>query len=264
MEQNESEYFKNDFKAVFHGDLPSQSSIYTSCIVPPSSGRPSRILLSPLVQSFRVYSCSQAPKVDVFEKMYAYLHHGCQIISIHIFSASETPLEFITGITWSNNLDEDSQAYFFNIYESSADYDLINCIDSLELDFVPYQLTHTPYNSEGHTCFILSGSDNRIHVFCYGLEQAYAEVEVDELFPEFVKDLPSVALSVDFKCQDGKRYTGIGLECGTFITFIVDLETMEIIDKYQYSFEGPLTNVIFFPTGNLQCKKDRETAEYEN
>ena len=35
----------------------------------------------------------------------------------------------------------------FNIYESSLDYEIMNCIDSIELDFVPYQLTHTTYNS---------------------------------------------------------------------------------------------------------------------
>ena len=44
------------------------------------------------------------------------------------------------------------------------------------------------------------------------------------------------------------RYTAIGLECGTFITFIVDLESNEVVEKLTFSFEGPLTKVIFFPT----------------
>ena len=44
------------------------------------------------------------------------------------------------------------------------------------------------------------------------------------------------------------RYTAIGLECGTFITFVVDLESNEVVEKLTFSFEGPLTKVIFFPT----------------
>jgi len=63
-----------------------------------------------------------------------------------------------------------------------------------------------------------------------------------------LKELPSVALSIAFKCHDLKRYTAIGLECGTFITFIVDLESNEVVEKLTFSFEGPLTKVIFFPT----------------
>ena len=60
-------------------------------------------------------------------------------------------MEVITGITWMSNNDSltdlnDSQ-FLFNIYESSLDYDRINVIDSLDLDFVPYQLTHALYNT---------------------------------------------------------------------------------------------------------------------
>ena len=46
----------------------------------------------------KVYSCANAPKVDVLEKMFAYMPQGCQVISVDIFQSSETPLELITGI----------------------------------------------------------------------------------------------------------------------------------------------------------------------
>ena len=94
----------------------------------------------------------------------------------------------------------------FNIYESSLDYEIMNCIDSIELDFVPYQLTHTTYNSNQDPCFVLSGSDQKIHIFCCSQEQTFAEVEADDIFPELLKELPSVALSIAFKCHDSKRY----------------------------------------------------------
>ena len=32
-----------------------------------------------------------------------------------------------------------------------------------------------------------------------------------------------------------------------FLTFIVDLDTNEVTEKLTFSFEGPLTKVIFFP-----------------
>ena len=40
----------------------------------------------------------------------------------------------------------------------------------------------------------------------YSQEQTFTEIEADEVFPEFLKPLPSVALSVAFKCHDSKRW----------------------------------------------------------
>ena len=89
---------KDGLKEVYHGALHCQSSIYASCTIPEQKGvRPARILLSPLLKNFNVYSCANAPKVDVLEKMFAYMPQGCQIISIDVFQAEETPLEIITG-----------------------------------------------------------------------------------------------------------------------------------------------------------------------
>ena len=114
---------------------------------------------------------------------------------------------FILGITWAASpVENESETFVFNIYESSLDYEIMNCIDSIELDFVPYQLTHTTYNSNQDPCFVLSGSDQKIHIFCCSQEQTFAEVEADDIFPELLKELPSVALSIAFKCHDSKRY----------------------------------------------------------
>ena len=88
---------KNGLKDVYHGAMPCQSSVYASCAIPAYGVMPARILLSPLLKNFKVYSCANAPKVDVFEKMFAYIPQGCQVISIDVFQAEETPLELITG-----------------------------------------------------------------------------------------------------------------------------------------------------------------------
>ena len=100
MEKESSDDYnpKDGLKEVYHGALHCQSSIYASCTIPEQKGvRPARILLSPLLKNFNVYSCANAPKVDVLEKMFAYMPQGCQIISIDVFQAEETPLEIITG-----------------------------------------------------------------------------------------------------------------------------------------------------------------------
>ena len=97
---------KDGLKEVYHGALHCQSSIYASCTIPEQKGvRPARILLSPLLKNFNVYSCANAPKVDVLEKMFAYMPQGCQIISIDVFQAEETPLEIITGSNILSTLD---------------------------------------------------------------------------------------------------------------------------------------------------------------
>lgn len=240
----------NDFKEVFHSILPCQSSIYTSCQIPRSKHQSaSRILLSPIKRNFNVFSCSKRslPRIEVNEKMFAYLPSNCQIISIDVLESNETQSPIITGIAGATSTtNRDQIQYFFNIYESSHDYEKINIIDSLELEFVPYQLTHTLFNDD-QTCFVLSGSDDKIHIFCYN-QSTFSEVEAEDLFPEFANELPSIALTLDFMHnQDkSKRYTAVGLECGTFLFFIIDIDDNQIDGKFEYSFQGPVTSVHFF------------------
>ena len=75
--------------------------------------------------------------------------------------------------------------------------------------------------------------------YCEAHNQIYTASKTESLFSLVIHNF--------------SRYTSIGLECGTFITFIVDLETNEVIEKLTFSFEGPLTKVIFFPTtGNIR------------
>lgn len=245
---------KNDpVQEVFYATLPCQTNVYTSCIIPSQNRPDSRILLSPLMKNFRVYSCGSSPKlpkIDIDEKMFAYLpQEGCEIISVDVFQSVETPLELITGITWASH--NESQIYF-NIYESGLEYEMINIIDSLELDFMPYQLTHTLYNDE-QTCFVMTASDQKVHIFCYSQDQQnYTEVEAEDVFVEFANEFPSVALWVDFKIHDDKRYTAVALECGTFFTFVVDNVENQVLEKLEFTFQGPLTRVIFFPGDKVQ------------
>ena len=149
--------------------------------------------------------------------------------------------------------DEEHQpSYFFNIYESGLHYDVINLVDSIELNFVPYQLTHAVFgNGNDNTCFVINGSDQKCHVFFYNKEDHTYSTDVDYLaqtFPELVEGSPEVALWITFDYTKDcmKRFTAIAHECGTVTLYIVDVASIKVLEKYTSSFEGPVTRVLFF------------------
>lgn len=268
---------KANLKDIFHGLLPSQGSVYTACQINGGEieGRYDRVLLSSIHKDFRVYSSLNPPEIDIREKMYSYLPQGCEIVSVDVFRAFETPFELITGfvydsayvlsqfqflirlgITWmASQEDEEHQpTYYFNIYESGLHYDVINLVDSIELNFVPFQLTHAVFgNNNDNTCFVISGSDHKCHVFFYSKEDHTYSTDEDYLaqtFPELVEGSPNqeVALWIAFDYTDDcmKRFTAIAHECGTVSLYIVDIASIKVLEKHTSSFEGPVTRVLFF------------------
>ena len=77
---------KDGLKEVYHGALPCQSSIYASCTIPKQNGvRPARILLSPLLKNFNVYSCANAPKGQLIWK-YPFFVFKLQCVITHCTS----------------------------------------------------------------------------------------------------------------------------------------------------------------------------------
>ena len=80
---------KDGLKEVYHGALPCQSSIYASCTIPKQNGvRPARILLSPLLKNFNVYSCANAPKGQLIWKY-----------PFDVFKSIKKPTKFLLRIS---------------------------------------------------------------------------------------------------------------------------------------------------------------------
>ena len=247
---------QNSLKEVHLSTLQGQSSVYGSCRVPNAGPlRPERLLVSTLARDFRIYSAA-GKDVEYQDFLPFYLPQDCQIISMDLFTVGSPtrPTKYITGITWSNTSDS---SYFFNVYESTLDYENLTCISSIELaEWVPFYVGNTLYDTTrlASRCFLISGSDCRIHAFLPENEAgggggAYVELSepntVDK-FPEFTL-MESIGLWIAFTYKDGDfRVTAIAQENGTLLVFVVDLKKSEIKEKYVHYEEGPLTRVTFF------------------
>ena len=234
---------QKSLREVHLSTLSGQSSIYCSSLIPTNGLRrgPERFLVSSLEKNLRIYTAA-SNSVEYQEKMYAYLPQGCEVISMDLFCDGST---LVTGITWSASNNE-SPAYFFNSYESNMDYESLTCTSSVELfDWVPFQITHCTFGSS--VCFIVSGSDGFIHLFKKDLASgAYLEYRdlITEL-PEFTQNLDSIALWVAFQYLESTRITAIAQECGTLIVYIVDTDSVSVVQKHTLQLEGPLTKVCF-------------------
>ena len=245
---------KSSLKEVHLSTLQGQSSVYGSCRVPNEKSsnwnRPERLLVSTLARDFRIYSAA-GKDVEYQDFLPFYLPQDCQIISVDLFTyGSPRPSKFITGVTWSNTNDS---SYFFNVYESSLDYENLTCISSIELaEWVPFYVGNTFHDlRQMSRCFVISGSDCKIHVFSPENEVgggAYVELSEQNTlvkFPEFTI-MESIALWLAFTYKDHFRVTAVAQENGTLLVFVVDTKRLEIKEKFIRKEEGPLTRVSFF------------------
>lgn len=91
-------------------------------------------------------------------------------------------------------MDNNSLETFLNIYsdeEFNIDNIAQNCL-CVELNFIPYHLTHTDLITWVDNApikekvFVLSGSDHKIHIFRETKENHnFKEIDCDSHFPEF-------------------------------------------------------------------------------
>lgn len=110
----------------------------------------------------------------------------------------------------------DTFEYYLNIYsewEENMDFNIDNiaqnCLN-VELNFVPYQLTHTELvlwaedeiiNKE--IVFLLAGSDGQVHIYREHSDHLYKEIDNKSCFPEFLKT-PSPATWIDIYLSEDK------------------------------------------------------------
>ena len=89
--------------------------------------------------------------------------------------------------------------YYLNIYESDKNYEEIGFMDSIKLDYIPYQLTNTTHGDD-ESCFMLTGSDNKCHVYLYDRDNhCFGEANedyVNDIFPELNEEFVNIPLCV--------------------------------------------------------------------
>ncbi|XP_046996436.1 KICSTOR complex protein kaptin-like isoform X1 [Schistocerca americana] len=250
--------------------LPSQGNIYSLSKLCMCNGN-NKILAASLrrkIFSFE-YMCSDGALIPaVREVVFTYIPSGAEIISIDSFNKSTSGDDFVIGITIIKASSESNTETYLNIYsewEPNSEFNLEsvaqNCL-MLELDFIPYQLYHSYIlvneNNENtkEVVWLLSGSDNKIHVFREDrVNHCYSQVEVDTYFPEF-SDIPSVVMWMDIRYNEEhtQRLTAYGCECGYMKLSVVDPQNREVITSWSARFAGSVSSVRMFDRySSVQC-----------
>jgi len=199
------------------------------------------------------------------EISFTYLPSGAEIISMDAFNKSETNNDFVIGITIiKNSNDLHALETYLNIYsgwEDSVEFNMEsisqNCLNNIELKFIPYHLTHTYLTSWNgdelstkEVVFLLSGSDNKVHVYQENkVNHTYKEIDCKEYFPEFLKP-PSVVVWMDiyYYNEYTERLTAFGCECGYVRLCRVCVKSNKIIFNFSTRFDNTISAVRLYPS----------------
>ncbi|XP_077522356.1 KICSTOR complex protein kaptin-like isoform X1 [Amblyomma americanum] len=251
-------------EAHFSG-LPSQSNIYGMTTL--NIGDANKVLVSCLQRNVFCIEYTRNKKNVLTpssrEIHFTYLPEGADVIAIDAFSKSVPDnLDIIIGIAFIRPGENQLARHYLNIYSQSEpgcglDLDRIaqGC-QSLELNFIPYQLTHAllfPNQSgqrNGEFVFLLCGSDSRIHLFREDIHQTYSEIPIQSYFPEFA-DIPDIVLAMDLKYKEGNgsRISAIGCESG-FLQVAVTAQKnrgeIEIVSSWQVDLDSPISGLHLF------------------
>lgn len=250
-------------EAHFSG-LPSQSNIYGMTTL--NIGDVNKVLVSCLQRNVFCVEYTRNKKNMLTpssrEIHFTYLPEGADVIAIDAFSKSVPDnLDIIIGIAFIRPGENQLQRHYLNIYSQSEpgcglDLDRIaqGC-QSLELNFIPYQLTHAllfpnrTNRKNGEFVFLLCGSDSKIHLYQEDVHQSYTEVPVNIHFPEFA-DVQDIVLMMSLKYVENEtsRLSAIGCESGLVQVSVTTLNGNEIqvVSSWKVDLDSPVSAVQFF------------------
>ncbi|XP_037072009.1 KICSTOR complex protein kaptin-like isoform X3 [Pollicipes pollicipes] len=244
--------------------LPSQGNVYSLAFLQVDRGV-TKVLVASLKR--KVYSLEYVHDArgvlhpTVNEIPFTYLPEGSEIISIDAFNKSENREEMVVGFAIIKDVDrgDGKTSQYLNIYSDWEPEFGASPLETLaqnwrhvELPFIPYQLQHAVVDINGtlDTCFLLSGSDKTMHLYCEDKpNQSFREEPLEPLFPEFA-DLPSVVLWTNFyKDIPGLRVTALACECGYIRVSVVDLSLLRVTHVWSTTHDNPVTSVRLFTLG---------------
>ncbi|XP_076260222.1 KICSTOR complex protein kaptin-like [Rhynchophorus ferrugineus] len=252
----------NNLKEAHYFHIPSQGNIYSLTDIKLSNGHTIVLIASLKREIFYFEYIGDTDDVLVpttKEVSFTYIPSGAEIISLNAFNKSSLNNEFVIGITFiKNSNDSDTLETFLNIYSQSEDHEDFNIEDiaqnclTIGLNFIPYKLTHTElvhWNNDGNATreivFVLSGSDNMVHVYHEDTSQhIYKELETKERFPEFGKT-PSPVLWIDFYHINNytERITSFACDCGYVKLLKIDTRTNKIIYNMSTRFGNSISSI---------------------
>ncbi|XP_022251531.1 KICSTOR complex protein kaptin-like isoform X2 [Limulus polyphemus] len=226
------------FEEAHFSELPSQGNIYGLSSL--TVGTTNKVLVASLRRKVFCVDYAQSRIPSTREINFTYIPAGAEIISVDAFNKSLENHDFVIGITFIKSSESQSSQYL-NIYSDWEpgrlfDLDIIaqGC-QSLELDFIPYQLTHAQlHTSEGtEIVCLLSGSDCKVHLYREDhSQQCFFEQTTTDFFPEF-DDLPSIvhAINTCYIEENKKRLTAVGCEDGYIRMCIVNVNSNDMLKK---------------------------------
>uniref|UniRef100_A0A7N6A0J1 Kaptin (actin binding protein) n=1 Tax=Anabas testudineus TaxID=64144 RepID=A0A7N6A0J1_ANATE len=240
--------------------FPSQSNIYGLC----QAGEQELLAatLKGKVVCFRYQELQQKIRPVAKEVQFTYIPVDAEIVSIDAFNKSPPNRGLVVGITFIKD-SGDKATPFLNIYcdyEPGSEFNLESIAQSclnLELQFTPFQLYHTEVQCSGEsseTVFLLSGHDQRIHLYKENASlHQFEEQPVERLFPE-LQQLPSNVLWLDMlSIAGGRRLSAFGCQNGCVGLALVNQSGPEVLQSWRVQFDSPISTVLLFP---LSCPSD--------
>ncbi|KAM9441025.1 KICSTOR complex protein kaptin-like [Clarias gariepinus] len=234
--------------------FPSQSNIYGLC----QAGEHGLLAatLKGKVVCFRYQDLQQKIRPVAKEVQFTYIPVDAEIVSIDAFNKSAPNRGLVVGITFIKD-SGDKATPFLNIYceyEPGSEFNLESIAQSclnLELQFTPFQLYHTEvqYNEgQRETVFLLSGHDQRIHLYTENASlHQFEEQPVKRFFPELT-DLPSNVLWMNvLSIEGGRRLTAFGCQNGCVGLALVNQRGPEILQSWRLQQDSPISTVLLFP-----------------
>nr|XP_046267350.1 KICSTOR complex protein kaptin isoform X2 [Scatophagus argus] len=240
--------------------FPSQSNIYGLC----QAGEQELLAatLKGKVVCFRYQELQQKIRPVAKEVQFTYIPVDAEIVSIDAFNKSPPKRGLVVGITFVKD-SGDKATPFLNIYcdyEPGSEFNLESIAQSclnLELQFTPFQLYHTEVQCDDggrETVFLLSGHDQRIHLYKENASlHQFEEQPVERLFPE-LQQLPSNVLWMDMLSIDGgRRLSAFGCQNGCVGLALVNQTGPEVLESWRFQFDSPISRVLLFP---LSCQTE--------
>ncbi|KAF5288484.1 hypothetical protein FQA39_LY15413 [Lamprigera yunnana] len=269
------------FQNAHYFSLSSQGNIYTLTTLPLVNNS-NKLLVASLRSEVICFEYTENSS-DVLipctkEVSFTYLPNGAEIISLDAFNKSEDTNDFVIGITIiKNSTDLHTLETFLNIYsgwEESNEFNIDsisqNCLNNIELRYIPYHLTHTylvtwddNVITNKELVFLLSGSNNKVHIYQENkINHTYKEIDIAEYFPEFVKP-PSVVVWMDvyYYSNCSERLTAFGCECGYIRLCRFDVKAGAIMFNFSTNFNNIISNVRIYPEARSykqpECMKNK-------
>ncbi|XP_061104139.1 KICSTOR complex protein kaptin isoform X2 [Conger conger] len=232
----------------------SQSNIYGLC-----QAGDQELLAATLkgkVVCFKYQDFRQKIRPVAKEVQFTYIPVDAEIVSIDSFNKSPPNRGLVVGITFIKD-SGDKASPFLNIYcdyEPGSEFNLESIAQSclnLELQFTPFQLYHTEVQcADGYieTVFLLSGHDQRIHLYKENASlHQFEEHPVERLFPE-LQELPSNVLWLDvLGLPGGRRFSAFGCQNGCVGLALVEQTGPEILQTWRLQQDSPISTVLLFP-----------------